>query len=127
MSPRPASILLACVAVLPFVAATAEAQAPTASQEAQTMRNMPALTEAQARAELGYLSPAVRVEVERRATGGNTLRGVMETMLLNNVSQLFASSKVVAVDFTKGVVVVEGTNGQIRAYPFDVTTLQLRS
>jgi hypothetical protein len=84
------------------------------------------LSEAQARIELAQLSPAVRAEVLQRATAGNTVRGVLETMLLNNVSQAFASGRVVAVDFIRGVVVVEGPNSQVRAFPFNVDTLQLR-
>lgn len=96
---------------------------PTAERQALTSAG---LTEAQARAELNYLSPAVRAQVEQRATGGNTVRGVMETMLLNNVSQLFAAQKVLAVDFIKGIVVFEGPGGQVRSYPFDATVLEVK-
>src|SRR5690349_19834020 len=64
--------------------------------EVRALTNV-AISEEQARLELRYLTPAVRAEVERRATQGNSIRGVMETMLLNNVSQLFAASKVLAV------------------------------
>jgi hypothetical protein len=99
--------------------------AQQAGAERQVLTNLN-LTEAQARAELAYLAPNVRAEVERRATQGNTIRGVMETMLLNSVSQLFAAQKVVAVDFVKGVVVFEGANGQVRTYPFDATLLQVK-
>ena len=44
-------------------------------------------------------------------------------MLLNSVSKVFASGRVVAADFDKGVVVTEGTNGQLRSFNFDVATL----
>jgi hypothetical protein len=48
-------------------------------------------------------------------------------MLLNNISQLFAANRVVAIDFDKGVAVVEGTNGQAKAFNFDVATLVVKA
>jgi hypothetical protein len=60
-------------------------------------------------------------------TGGQTVRGILETMPLNNVSALFATNRIVAADFEKGVVVVDGTNGQVRPFEFDVTTLAIKS
>ena len=51
------------------------------------------------KAELAQLSPKLRAEVEARMTGGQTVRGILETMLLNNISMLFVTSKVTAVDF----------------------------
>ena len=66
-------------------------------------------------------------QIEARITGGQTVRGILETMLLNNISQLFATNRVVAVDFDKGVAVVEGTNGQVKAFSFDVATLVIKT
>ena|SRR5271166_796285 len=77
--------------------------------------------------ELAQLTPQLRSQVEARMTGGQTVRGILETMLLNNISQLFAANRVVAVDFDKGVAVVEGTNGQIKAFNFDVATLVIKA
>src|SRR5580692_3726214 len=70
------------------------------------------------KAELAQLTPQ---------PGSQTVRGILETMLLNNISQLFATNRVVAVDFDKGVAVVEGTNGQVKAFSFDVTTLVIKA
>jgi hypothetical protein len=77
--------------------------------------------------ELAQLNPQLRGQVEARMTGGQTARGILETMLLNNISALFATNRIVAVDFEKGVVVVDGTNGQMRSFTFDVTTLVIKS
>lgn len=75
-------------------------------------------------AELGMLSPALQGEVKTRmAAGGQKVSEILDTMLLNSVSKVFASGRVVAVDFGKGVVVTEGTNGQTRAFNFDTATL----
>jgi hypothetical protein len=57
---------------------------------------------------------ATRAEVEKRATGGNTISGVIATMLLNS-SKMATHSKagtpitVVAIDFICGVVVIPPT------------------
>ena len=48
-------------------------------------------------------------------------------MLLNKISLLFASSRVTAVDYEKGVVVVETQGGALKAVPFNVTTLEIKS
>jgi hypothetical protein len=79
------------------------------------------------KAELAQLTPQLRSQVEARMTGGQTVRGILETMPLNNISKLFATNRVVAIDFDKGVAVVDGTNGQIKAFNFDVTTLVIRA
>ena len=86
----------------------------------------PAITPLQ-QAELNRLSPAVRDKVEARMKdGGQTVQGVLETMLLNNVSQDFAANKVVATDMDRGAVVVTGKDGQLQVFPFDVETLAVR-
>ena len=79
------------------------------------------------KAELDQLSPALRTQVEARLTSGETVRGVVETILLNEISQLFASGAVAAVDFEKGIAVWQGPNGEIKVLPFDTATLQLRN
>jgi len=76
--------------------------------------------------ELAQLSPQLRSQVEARLVSGQTVRGVLETMLLNNVSQEFASGHVVATDFERGDVVVENGSGQMKVFPFDVATLAIR-
>ena len=75
-------------------------------------------------AEINQLSPALQAEVKTRmAAGGQKVSEMLDTMLLNSVSKVFASGRVVAADFDKGVVVTEGTNGQLRSFNFDVATL----
>ena len=78
-------------------------------------------------AELNRLSPAMRQQVEARMKeGGQSVHGVLETILLNNVSQQFAANKIVATDMERGDVVVAGKDGQLRVFPFDVETLSIR-
>lgn len=79
------------------------------------------------KSELAQLTPELRAQVEARLTSGETVRGILETMLLNQISQLFASGRVTAVDFEKGIAVWQGPNGEVKVLPFDITTLQLRN
>ena len=79
------------------------------------------------KAELAQLSPKLRADVEARMTGGQTTRGILETLLLNNISSLFAARKVTAVDVEKGIAVVETQDGTLKAVPFDVTTLDVKA
>ncbi len=78
------------------------------------------------KAELSMLSPAKQKEVLARATGGNTVDGVIETMLLNQVSDEFAQGNVVGVDFDDAVFVVRNKKGQLRVYEFDTVNLILK-
>ena len=78
------------------------------------------------KAELAQLSPQLRGQVKARLSREQTVRGILETMLLNNVSLMFASNRLVAVDFDKGMVVAEGKNDQLELFPFDVVTLAIK-
>lgn len=78
------------------------------------------------KAELSMLSPAKQKEVLSRATGGNTVDGVIETMLLNQISDEFAQGNVVGVDFDDAVFVVRSKKGQLRVYEFDTVNLILK-
>jgi hypothetical protein len=78
------------------------------------------------KAELSMLSPAKQKEVLSRATGGNTVDGVIETMLLNQISDEFAQGNVVGVDFDDAVFVVRNKKGQLRVYEFDTVNLILK-
>ena len=74
-------------------------------------------------AEIAQLSPSLQAEVKARmANSGQTVSEILDTMLLNSVSKIFASGRVIAADFNKGVVVTEGTNGQLRWFNFDKAT-----
>ncbi len=74
-------------------------------------------------AELAELSPEKRAEVQQRATAGNTIRGVLETMLLNNLQLRYPANRIVALDFGRGAVAYAVTDGSIRVANFNKTTL----
>jgi hypothetical protein len=95
-------------AVLAFGALPAHAQTSMGSREFQ-------------QAELTEVSPAIRSEVERRVAAGpgNTIRGVLETMLLNSISQRFPGSRIVAVDMGRGVAVIQTSDNQLKALTFN--------
>jgi len=75
------------------------------------------------KAELSMLSPAKQKEVLARAVGGNTVSGVIETMLLNQLSADWASGDAISIDFIQDVFVVRNKKGQLQDYVFDAATL----
>ena len=72
-------------------------------------------------AELSELSPALRGEVERRVAQapGNTPRGVLESMLLNELQLREPASRIVGIDMGRGVVVIQQPGGAMKAYTFN--------
>jgi hypothetical protein len=82
------------------------------------------------RAFLGEMDAATRADVERRATAGNSISGVIATTLLND-NQMARHGKaggpisVVAVDFVRGVVVIQNGPGQYEPVRFDPKTLRI--
>jgi hypothetical protein len=78
------------------------------------------------KAVFGMLSPPLQEQVKSRLTGGNTVRGVLETMLLNKISELFATNRIQAVDFDKGVAIVERADGNVDTVFFDTATLIIK-
>jgi hypothetical protein len=70
-------------------------------------------------AELNEVSPEIRTEVLRRATEGNTPRGVLETMLLNGMQGRFPASRIVATDMGRGIAVIETADKQLKALSFN--------
>lgn len=102
----PIRTILATGAALALVAGSAAAQSSAGSREFQ-------------RAELAEVSPAIRAEVERRATGGNTIRGVLETMLLNEISARWPGSRLVAMDMGRGVGVFALPDNSLKAATFN--------
>ena len=99
--------LAACTGVL--IAAAAHAQSPTSLEQA----------------ELAGLSPDLRSQVQARATGGNSVTEVLQVMLLNNIKIKHPASQIVAMDWARGVAVVQPPRGGMRAVHFDPTTLQI--
>jgi hypothetical protein len=78
-------------------------------------------------AELAGLSPDKRAEVQARAVNGNTVSEVLTTMLLNSIKLKHPASRIVAVDFGRGVAVVELADGKMTAVKFDPQTLVIKS
>ncbi|MCZ8146496.1 MAG: hypothetical protein O9325_01415 [Roseomonas sp.] len=77
------------------------------------------------RVELGYLNEATRAEVTRRATAGNTHRGVMETIMLNNLQLRLPATEVVLIDFLKTTVAYRSPDGQLRTARFNPADLSI--
>lgn len=76
---------------------------------------------------LAELSPQTRAEVQRRATGGNSVYEVLAVVLLNNL-QLAGTplAEVVAVDFGRERAVVK-VGDNYRVVNFDSSTLAVRN
>lgn len=106
---RRAAVLAAVMGVL-IAAAAAYAQAPTALEQA----------------ELAGLSPEMRAQVQARAVGGNSVTEVLQVMLLNNIKIKHQASQIVALDWGKGVAVVQLPQGGMEVVHFDPTTLQIK-
>jgi hypothetical protein len=100
--------LVTCAAVL-IGMSTAYADSPTAVEQA----------------ELAGLSPDLRAQVLQRATGGNSVTEVLQVMLLNNIKAKQPANQIVAMDWEKGVAVVEAAAGGMSVVHFDPKTLQM--
>jgi hypothetical protein len=79
------------------------------------------------RVELAGLSSAMRAQVEARAVGGNSVTEVLQVMLLNNIKIKHEASLIVALDWGKGIAVVQLPSGGLTAVQFDPKTLQIKS
>lgn len=51
---------------------------------------------------------------------------VLQTMLLNNIKLKLPASRIVALDFNRGISIVEMQSGGLAAVNFDTTTLALK-
>lgn len=77
-------------------------------------------------AEMAGLSAEKRAEVQARAINGNTVSEILTTILLNGVKLKHPANRIVAMDFGRGVVVVELTDGRLALVGFDTTTLAIK-
>lgn len=78
-------------------------------------------------AELAGLTPEKRTEVQTRAgQPGQTVSEVLQTMLLNGIKNKHKASRIVALDFGRGIAVVELQGGGMTAVNFDTTTLAIK-
>jgi hypothetical protein len=76
---------------------------------------------------LAELDQATRTEVQRRATGGNSVYEVLAITLLNNLQLANATgARVVAIDFGREVAVVEQAGQPLRVISFNAQTLTIR-
>jgi hypothetical protein len=120
MSLRRAVIACVAVAAMGVRALPVQAQTPPP----------PTPSPAFERAFLGEMDAETRAEVEKRATAGNTISGVIATTLLND-NQMARHGKaggpisVVAVDFVRGVVVIQNGPDQYEPVRFDPKTLRI--
>jgi hypothetical protein len=79
-------------------------------------------------AELAGLTPEKQAEVKQRMSqGGQKVEEILTTMLLNNIKARHPASRIVAMDFGRGVAVVQLTNRSMRTVQFDTTTLAIKS
>ena len=78
-------------------------------------------------AELAGLSPEKKAEVQSRlGKGGQTVSEILTTILLNSIKLKHPASKIVALDFNRGIAVVELTDGKVTPVQFDTTTLAIK-
>jgi hypothetical protein len=78
-------------------------------------------------AELDGLSPEMQAQVQARAVNGNSVTEVLQVMLLNNIKIKHQASQIVALDWNKGVAVVQMPTGNLEVVNFDPKTLQIKS
>jgi hypothetical protein len=122
MSLRRDVIAFAALAAIGLMAVPVQAQTPPP----------PTLSPAFERAILAEMDAPTRADVERRATAGNTVQGVIATTLLNDAqmtkhAKAGAPISVVAVDFVRGVVVIQNGPNQYEPVRFDPKTLRILS
>ncbi|HEY2616996.1 MAG TPA: hypothetical protein VGI78_06635 [Acetobacteraceae bacterium] len=78
-------------------------------------------------AELAGLSSEKKAEVQARlGQGGQTVTEILQTILLNSIKLKHPASKIVALDFNRGIAVVQLTDGKMSPVQFDATTLAIK-
>jgi len=78
-------------------------------------------------AELAGLTPEKRAEVtERMKKPGQTVTEILQTILLNGIKNKHKASSIVALDFGRGIAVVELQGGGMTAVNFDTKTLAIK-
>ena len=90
---------------------------PTLAQMATTLEQ----------AELAGLSADKKAEVQQRMSqGGQTVYEILQTMLLNNIKVKHPASRIAALDFNRGIAIVQTTSGGMEAVNFDTSTLSIK-
>jgi len=73
---------------------------------------------------MARLNPATHAEVQARmAKGGQTVREILQTILLNSIKLKHPASRIEALDFARGVAVVRTQKGANEVVPFNPRTL----
>lgn len=79
-------------------------------------------------AELAELAPDKRAEVEARMKQpGQNVPEILQTILLNSIKLKYPANRIVALDFGRGVAVVELPSKEMRMVQFDTRTLAIKS
>jgi hypothetical protein len=111
MQMRQKSLVISTLAAVGFLASAAYAQVATTLEQA----------------ELAGLSPEKRAEVQSRMQqGGQTVSEILTTELLNSIKAKHPASRIVALDFARGVAVVQLADGKMDAVTFDTRTLAIK-
>jgi hypothetical protein len=80
-----------------------------------------------AAAELAELNPDKRAEVEARLKqGGQNVPEILQTILLNSIKAKYPANRIVALDFGRGVAIVELPSKEMRMVSFDTRTLAIK-
>jgi len=78
-------------------------------------------------AELAGLSAEKRAEVESRMKqGGQTVSEILQTILLNSIKVKHPASKILALDFDRGLAVVETSGYKMEMVNFYTRTLAIK-
>ncbi|HET7880633.1 MAG TPA: hypothetical protein VFL55_07080 [Acetobacteraceae bacterium] len=87
-----------------------------------------AFQSAQGKLELDELSPDKRAEVEARMKQpGQTVDEILQTILLNSIKLKYPANRIVALDFGRGIAIVELPSKEIQTIAFDTRTLAIKS
>lgn len=79
-------------------------------------------------AELAELNPDKRAEVEARMKQpGQTVPEILQTILLNSIKLKYPANRIAALDFGRGIAIVELPSGEMRTITFDTRTLAIKS
>ena len=79
-------------------------------------------------AELAELSPNKRAEVEARMKQrGQTVPETLQTILLNSIKLRYPANRIVALDFGRGIAIVELPSKEMRTNEFDTRTLAIKA
>ncbi|HYN38754.1 MAG TPA: hypothetical protein VES39_05840 [Rhodospirillales bacterium] len=75
---------------------------------------------------LSQLTPAARKEVLSRLTPGQSVTALVETMVLNRLSLLYAEGRIVEVDLIEGVATVQNRDGTTKKVTFSIEEIVIR-